>query len=185
MPLGPFKRLPDQDYLLRRLSYDPETGQLRWKPRPPEDFGGDLVVWNWWMKRFSGKVAGSTAAIGTKSVSIDSVLYYEHRIIWKMLNGEDPPGDIDHRDRNRSLNVPSQIRLATRQQNTWNKKVRADSRWGLKGVTYKKRKRRFEAGIMIDGKRKYLGMFLTAEEAHEAYCAAAKEAYGEFWSSGR
>jgi len=102
-----------------------------------------------------------------------------------MLHGEDPPEDIDHRDRNRSLNLPSQIRLATRQQNTWNRKVRADSQCGLKGVTYKKRKRRFEANIMVDGKRRYLGMFLTAEEAHKAYCMAAQEAYGEFWSNGR
>jgi hypothetical protein len=41
-----------------------------------------------------------------------------------------------------------------------------------------------EAYIMKDGKRKYLGVFATAEEAHQAYCEAAKVAYGEFWSDG-
>jgi hypothetical protein len=140
MPLKPHKPLPDFDYLHRRLSYEADTGVLRWKPRPPEDFGGDLVLWNWWTKRFSGKVAGHSAkSNGAWIVSIDSIQYYQHRVIWKMLNGNDPPTDIDHRYRDRTSNRPDEIRLATRQQNTWNRKVRVDSQWGLKGIQYRPR----------------------------------------------
>jgi hypothetical protein len=36
------------------------------------------------------------------------------------------------------------------------------------------------ASIKANGKRIFLGLFLTAEEAHDAYCAAAKKYFGEF-----
>ena len=34
--------------------------------------------------------------------------------------------------------------------------------------------------IVVRGRRNYLGTYDTPEEAHEAYCKAAKEHFGEY-----
>lgn len=43
-----------------------------------------------------------------------------------------------------------------------------------------KRDGRWYSRITINGKHIHLGRFDTAEEAHAAYVAASREAYGEF-----
>lgn len=61
--------------------------------------------------------------------------------------------------------------------------VRPGSLTGIKGVTIDRsvwRSKPYKATVMIDGKRKQLGYFATAEEAHVARQKAAPEIYGEF-----
>lgn len=48
-------------------------------------------------------------------------LWYVHRLVWTLANGEIPAGyEIDHIDGNRSNNELSNLRLATRGQNAQN-----------------------------------------------------------------
>jgi hypothetical protein len=49
----------------------------------------------------------------------------------------------------------------------------------LKGVTLLDNGR-YQARIMADKQRFFLGSFSTPEEAHAAYCKAAVELHGEF-----
>jgi len=43
---------------------------------------------------------------------------------------------------------------------------------------------RFESRIKVDGKCRYLGLFLTAEAAALAYDAAAREVFGDYaWTN--
>ena len=49
-----------------------------------------------------------------------------------------------------------------------------------KGVTLEKKSGKWIAQIRIDGKRKYLGIFTSEEEAAMAYDLKAEEAHGEF-----
>ena len=55
---------------------------------------------------------------------------------------------------------------------------------GYKGVSWYKRDRKWQAGIKVNGKFIYLGLFNDPKEAHEAYIKAAKKHFGEFANSG-
>lgn len=51
---------------------------------------------------------------------------------------------------------------------------------GYKGVSWHKKRKKWTAEIQADGRRKYLGLYTTAEEAHQAYQDAAKALHCEF-----
>lgn len=88
----------------------------------------------------------------------------------------------DHINGNGLDNRLSNLRAATCSQNNANKKVRKDSKSGLKGVSFFPRDNKWRAKISLgQGKNaKTLGYFNTAKEATAAYNTAALERYGEF-----
>ena len=61
-----------------------------------------------------------------------------------------------------------------------NLKISSDNTTGFKGVSYHKQRKKFVSNIGFNGKLKHLGYYATAEQAHQAYVAAAKELHGEF-----
>lgn len=87
---------------------------------------------------------------------------------------------VDHINGNGLDNRRDNLRIATPSQNAMNSKRHKDNRTGYKGVTYFRRDRNYRATIYINGKVTHIGYFDTAEEAHEAYNARAKQEYGEF-----
>lgn len=115
-----------------------------------------------------------------RRVMIKGKFYKVHRVIWLMVYGKWPSEQIDHIDGNGLNNVLSNLREATAAQNLRNSSIRKNNRCGFKGVYFDRKKKRFLAGITVNYKRKTLGSFKTAEEAHEAYCKAASVYHGEF-----
>jgi hypothetical protein len=87
---------------------------------------------------------------------------------------------VDHINRNGLDNRRENIRLATRNQNMWNSGLQANNTSGFKGVTWRKRDKRWSATICVFGRPINLGNFRTAEEAHQAYARASAEMHGEF-----
>lgn len=83
------------------LDYDPATGALTWKPR-----GVDTREGRSWDARYAGKEAGwkvteAKARGGAPHqirVGIENKYYGAHRLIWKMMAGEEPPRIIDHKN---------------------------------------------------------------------------------------
>jgi len=75
---------------------------------------------------------------------------------------------IDHVDKDKSNNSIENLRIVTKQQNTFNTKA--------KGYTWCKKNKKWHAQIHLDGKNKNLGYFENEEEAREAYLTA-KEIY--------
>ena len=106
------KPLPPQDELLRLFNYDPLTGILRWRVRPHAHSG-----------RREGEEAGNLAVLGYRVVTIDYEIYKVHRVIWKMVTGEDAD-TVDHVDRNKVNNRFANLRNATPSEQNYNRHMR-------------------------------------------------------------
>lgn len=101
-----------------------------------------------------------------------------HRLIMQAKENQ----EIDHEDGDGLNNQKYNLRIATHQQNLFNRGKNKNNTSGFKGVRLDKRVklRPWQAIIKINYKWKHLGMYETAEEAAMAYDQAAKELHGEF-----
>jgi hypothetical protein len=97
-----------------------------------------------------------------------------------------PPGHlvVDHINHNGLDNRKANLRHATRAQNNFNRLIiiREDSSSKYKGVSWRKRKKKWRARICINGERKHIGYFKDEIHAAKAYDKAAKKYHGEFAS---
>lgn len=132
-----------------------------------------------------GAIAGRLSNIGYVDVGIFGKKCGAHRIIWEMVNGKIPDGmEVDHINGVRDDNRISNLRLVTRNDNMRNIKLRCDNTSGFHGVGFNKNSGKFQARIWHRNIRRHLGLFNTAEEAHQAYLAAAKT-FGYHENHGR
>ena len=87
---------------------------------------------------------------------------------------------VDHIDGNGLNNQSRNLRLATNAQNLYNKDINKNNSTGYKGVHFNKIANKFQAGITIDGKKVYLGLFENVIDAAKKYDEKAVEFFGEF-----
>jgi hypothetical protein len=167
-----YRALPSAERLRELLAYDPQSGQLTWRGGRPGR-GGNRVK--------AGAVAGRVRH-GRLSLTIDGARYQASRVVWKLMTGNDPVDQIDHRDVNPLNNAFSNLREVTHSQNMLNRRCNSRSVVGLKGVSpVRGRKGKFKAQIKSrKGGDVYLGQFDSAEEAHSVWWAAVSAKYGEF-----
>lgn len=154
------KLQPDQlaKELRARLSYDPATGVFT-----------RLVAGGNGAK--AGDQAGYINAGGYVVLSVCNERLYAHRAAWFMTYGKWPDQMIDHIDGDRTNNRLSNLRDVSNQHNTQNvKKSRREG--GLLGTCWDKRRCKWVAHIMKDGRGTFLGYHPTPEQAHSAYMSA-------------
>ncbi len=149
------------------LRYEPETGIFTW-----------LVARRGLAK--VGGLAGTKHNEGYWQITVDGRRYLSHRLAWLYMTGSWPEADIDHRNGIRGDCRFTNLREATRTENKQNENApHRRSRAGLRGVSWHKAGKGWEARIRCNGTRKHLGVFATKEEAHFAY-VQAKAAFHPF-----
>lgn len=105
--------------------------------------------------------------------------YLVHRVIWLLVTGEWPKNQIDHRNRLKGDNRWKNLRNATKSQNQTNCGPYQNNKCGVKGVQ-RRESGRYRAMVQFNKKLIRLGTYDTVQEAHAAYCVAAKYYFGEF-----
>ena len=105
-----------------------------------------------------------------------------HRLVGiAFLENPDNKPMIDHIDNTPANNNVKNLRWATNQENLANQGKRENNKSGFKGVCFYKPSNKYRARININGKKKHLGLFKSAEEASKAYETKAKEIHKEFY----
>lgn len=150
------------------LSYDPETGILRWKVRASNRVrAGDRA----------GSIDGRE---GYRRIRIGGRNYKEHRIAWLLQTGKWPAEQIDHRNGVRWDNRFNNLREATNAENGRNGDLRSSNTSGVPGVDWYARVGKWRARITLHGRQKYLGYFDSFDTAAAARKNAERAYFGDF-----
>ena len=166
------RQMTEQDVskVLAQLSYDPETGIFHHRKN-----AGCMLA---------GQRAGNKDSSGHIQFCVDRKMYLAHRVAFLFVEGKMPPDDmeVDHINGIRHDNRWCNLRLATRQQNSWNRACHKNSKSGLRGVRFAKRRGKWEALIYLNKRQKHIGYYSTAEEASQAFAEAVKKYRGPEWA---
>jgi len=143
--------LPPVELLNELLEYNPDTGVLRWKVAR-----GNIKA---------GMVAGCKKRRGYREVQIAGKAYKSHRIIWKMVYGNDPDVDkvIDHINQVKGDNRICNLRVVSVFENNLNGGVNKPGATGISYLYWDKREEKYVVRV----KRKFIGYCKTLDGAIE------------------
>lgn len=141
------KKIPPLVLLVDKFIFCKETGVLKYRKQSGRFLAGDVV--------------GYTSHRGYKKVCIQGSHFFIHRVIWKMVYGVDPIGEIDHINREKTDNRISNLRDVTSIENQNNRKYQSES--GVSGVYFNKSRNRWQSRIQF-----HIGFFKNIEDASEA-----------------
>lgn len=151
-----------------RYAYDPLTGKIFHHPPEPH--------------RHQGRQAGTIRGDGYRDITYQMRQYKAHRIAWLLTYGAWPEKFLDHINGNRDDNRIANLRECTPAQSNGNVRVSASrNKSGFRGVSWYAPYKKWKAALA----GKHLGYFDSPEDASRVYDTAAKERWGEFYSSNR
>ena len=153
----------NQDRLKELLEYDPTTGKFFWRVnRGPVRAGAE---------------AGSVDSEGYICIMVDQKFYKAHRLAWLYVHGYMLENQIDHIDRDPANNKIENLREVSQICNSRNCGNPKDNTSGVKGVSWNKRRGKWNAQIAINYHQFHLGRY---DDFTEAVCArlAAEQCLG-------
>ncbi len=135
-----------------------------------------LSQWKWCPVQQKISPYARRAVVNPKGVTPKLTVYSMHRVIMCAPKGM----FVDHINGNTLDNRRANLRTCTQQENTRNQRKQAGKSSVYKGVHLETRLGRYRAQIRVNGKRKFLGYFISEIDAALAYDRAAIEFFGEF-----
>lgn len=138
--------------------------------------------WNYeWLSQFKWCLSSRRYAV--RSVCLKDLsgrrttkTIHMHRLILGTPDGK----ETDHINGDKLDNQISNLRIASRSENMFNQRARADSRSGVKGVWWLTRYKAWESQIKTNGKVTHLGRFKNISDAIDARNAATVKYHGDF-----
>ncbi len=158
-----------QERLKELLRYNPETGEFIRLVRVA--------------RQTAGKVAGSVNNRKAVAIWVDKVQYLAHRLAWLYMTGSFPELYIDHINRDSLDNRWANLRMATHQQNMFNRPGNKGLS-NIKGVYWNARTKRWYIQICYGGKIYSAGTHTDLESAAKAAQAKRIEIHQEFACHG-
>lgn len=152
VPAKDWSHLSDLD--LARTLFDYKDGALYWRYRKCNNIR-------------IGDRAGRLKKNGYRDIRFRGRHIGEHRVIWLLVTGEWPSGELDHINGDPSDNRIENLRCVTRSENMQNTRRGSQTT----GTTLLPNGR-WQASIFVDGHRRHLGEHRTQQLAREAYLRA-------------
>lgn len=141
---------------MRGIKYSPQTGNVYRSIKMGRN-GSPLVIKN---KNRNGYL----------HFQYDYKMILCHRAAFEIMGVDATGMEVDHINGNRTDNRWHNLRLVTGRGNASNKSFHRNGR--KVDARFCKQKNKWRSEIIINGKGKHLGFFLTEDEAHNAYIAA-------------
>ena len=168
------------EYIQSILKIDENSPSgLTWLPRDDES----------WNTKHANKAAGYFHIDNRGYQSYKLTIRYKDkkhdmrcgRIVMFLSNGYLTNDKVANHTNNNALdNSPGNIKEATMSESCQNSKLRRNNTSGIKGVSWDKKKNKWEAKLYVNYKKVHIGYFLSLEEAKEAISQARKKLHGEF-----
>jgi len=153
-----------QDRLKSLLTYDPDTGEFRWRVSKSN-------------RAPVGGLAGCSDKYGYVVIRVDGVLHKAHRLAWLYCHGMFPDKNLDHINQTPSDNRISNLRAVDQHENNQNRRIQKNSLSGITGVSWHKTHKLWQARIYTREGCRNLGWFKTKEDAAHARAQAERDLY--------
>jgi hypothetical protein len=154
-----------------RFAYSPASGRL-WRTDGAGTPIRELTLWRW--GEASGEVKIGTIRIGEKYKMMTHVIFFIMSKRWPH-----PGHVIDHRDRDPTNNVFSNLREATHAENSRNAD-HSGRRWNGAGELIEQCVQKRPAGYVVVVQDIYIGIYQSLVEANQVARQMRRRLYGEF-----
>jgi HNH endonuclease len=101
----------------------------------------------------------------------------------RVIMNAPPYMEVDHINRIPLDNRKENLRLATKQQNAWNRLIARKDKKEPKGVGWHKRIQKYQTRIRVNGGYEHLGYFDSVEEAKAVFEIRASQLRGDWHPS--
>lgn len=124
------------------------------------------------IRRKNGKPCGTRANIRTGYAHVgfggSGKKLLAHRVIYAIVHGAMPDGQIDHINGNRVDNRIENLRYVSASENSHNYKMPKTNTSGFQGVSWSAQTCKWMAYIRVDNRQVYLGLFEDINDAIHA-----------------
>jgi hypothetical protein len=156
-----------QAYLKSVLRYDPRIGSWTWR------------VHVYRSKMQPGDPAGYFDGRYNK-IMIDHETYAASALAVLYMTGEWPETEVDHKDHDGGNDRWRNLRCVSESQNKMNRRRMKNSTTGFKWVSWHIGRNMYIASVSKNKKRKHLGYFSSAREAHKVARQYAERVHGAY-----